>query len=57
VITGDRVDLAELFLFYWPTSVTAETIKKQRVAEERLLTDRIIYQATGEKAQITITHL
>jgi hypothetical protein len=57
VITGDRVDMAELFLFYWPTKVTVEDIKSKKVAEERLLSDRIIYQSDGDKALITITHL
>lgn len=58
MITGSFVDMATLFLFYWPTQVTAEDIKQKRVAEERLISDRIVYQATGPNtALITITNL
>jgi hypothetical protein len=57
VISGAYADMAELFLFYWPTTVTAGEIKQKKVAVERLLTDRITYQATGDQALITITKL
>ena len=54
-IKGNWVDLAELFLFYWPTKVDARELKEKRLAQCNLLSDKIIYQATGNDALITIS--
>jgi hypothetical protein len=45
-IKGNWVDLAELFLYYWPTKVTAQDIKDKRVAQCNLLSDKIVYSAS-----------
>ncbi len=57
-IKGDYVDVTMLFLFYWPTNISAAEVKQKKAAVSYLLTDKITYQATGsDQATITISHL
>jgi hypothetical protein len=57
-ISGNRAELAELFLVCWPSPLTLPLIKEKRVAKTQLLSDKIVYTSYNPSlAVITISNL
>jgi tetratricopeptide (TPR) repeat protein len=53
-ISGNRAAVEQLFVTYWPTSATPQTIKQRRVVSYQLLNDNITY-ASYNPAMANIT--